>query len=156
MRSSGHAAGALAHGLTELVAPVAAVIAVVARQGQVLLVRRANPPDQGLWGFPGGRMEAGETMFAAAERELLEETGIRARAGRLVDGFDLLDHAPDGTLRAQFVLLVIACDWIVGEPVAGDDALDAAWFDLDAVRDNDPRFSERVAAIARKAREAAA
>ncbi|MGI4745036.1 MAG: NUDIX hydrolase [Janthinobacterium lividum] len=138
-----------------MVAPVAAVIAVVALQSQVLLVRRANPPDQGLWGFPGGRVEAGETMFAAVERELLEETGIHARAERLVDAFDLLDHAPDGTLRAHFVLLVIACTWIDGTPTAGDDALDAAWFAMNALHDNDPRFSTRVAAIARKVLEAA-
>lgn len=138
-----------------MVVPVAAVIAVVARHGKVLLVRRANPPDQGLWGFPGGRIEAGETMFAAVERELLEETGIRARAGRLIDAFDLLDHAPDGILRAHFVLLVIACDWIDGAPKAGDDALEATWFVMDALHDNDPHFSTRVAAIARKAAEAA-
>lgn len=138
-----------------MLAPVAAVIAVVARQRRVLLVRRANPPDQGLWGFPGGRIDAGETMFAAAERELLEETSIQARAGRLVDAFDLLDHAPDGMLRAHFVLLVIACTWISGVPTAGDDAMDAAWFEVDALHDDDPRFSVRVARIARKAVEAA-
>jgi 8-oxo-dGTP diphosphatase len=94
-------------------------------------------------------------MFAAVERELLEETGIQARAGRLVDAFDLLDHAPDGALQAQFVLLVIACTWIHGAPTAGDDALEAAWFAMDALHDNDPRFSTRVAAIARKMAEVA-
>lgn len=138
-----------------MIAPVAAVIAVVAHEGQVLLVRRANPPDQGLWGCPGGRMEAGETMFAAVERELLEETGIYARAGRVVDAFDLLDHASDGTPRAHFVLLAIACTWIDGVPTAGDDALEAAWFAIDELQDNDPHFSTRVVALARKAVEAA-
>lgn len=132
-----------------MVAPIAAVIAVVARHGQVLLVRRANPPDQGLWGFPGGRMEAGEAMFAAVERELLEETGVCARAEQVVDAFDLLNHSSNGTLRSHFVLLVIACRWIDGVPTAGDDALEAAWFAIDDLHDNDPHFSTRVATIAR-------
>ncbi len=60
--------------------PVPAVIAVVVHDGQALLVRRANPPDAGLWGFPGGKIEFGETVKAAATRELLEETGIHGEA----------------------------------------------------------------------------
>ncbi|MEN7538812.1 NUDIX domain-containing protein, partial [Aurantiacibacter flavus] len=54
--------------------PIAATIAVVLREGQVLLVRRANPPDAGRWGFPGGKIETGETIEQAAIRELYEET----------------------------------------------------------------------------------
>ena len=137
------------------VVPVAAVLAVVARDGQVLLVRRANPPDQGLWGFPGGRIEAGETMLAATVRELAEETGIVAQAGRLIEAFDLLDHAPDGSLRHHYVVLVVACAWQSGDPVPGDDALEAAWFEVAALQDGDPGFSTRTARIARAALKAA-
>lgn len=45
--------------------PVVATIAVLFRNDEVLLVRRANPPDAGRWGFPGGKMELGETIEAA-------------------------------------------------------------------------------------------
>ena len=58
--------------------PVPGVLAVVARGRQVLLVRRAKNPDVGKWGFPGGRIELGETAAEAAVRELREETGVLA------------------------------------------------------------------------------
>ncbi len=131
-------------------APIAAALAVLVRDRQVLLVRRANPPDQGLWGFPGGRIERGETVFAAAERELAEETGLAGTAIRLLDALDLLDHAPDGTLRHHFILLAVLCTPGSGLLRAADDALDARWFDADALAD-DVRLSRDVARLARAA-----
>lgn len=131
--------------------PIAAVLAVVVRDGAVLLVRRANPPDQGLWGCPGGRIERGETVFAAAERELKEETGIVGQADRLIEALDHLDHAPDGTLRHHFILLAVACRWTDGDPVAADDALEAAWIAPDTIADDDPGFSTGVSRLARQA-----
>ena len=130
--------------------PLPAALAVLARGRQVLLVRRANPPDQGLWGFPGGRIERGETVFAAAARELAEETGLIGTPVRLLDALDLLDHAPDGGLRHHFILLAILCMPRSGVLRAADDALEAAWFDADALRD-DPGFSRDVARLARAA-----
>ena len=132
-------------------APVPAALAVLVRGRQVLLVRRANPPDQGLWGFPGGRIERGETVFAAAERELAEETGLVATAVRLLDALDLLDHAADGTLRHHFILLAVLCTLRSGRLCAADDALEAQWFDGDALRDGDDRLSRNVARLARAA-----
>ncbi len=131
-------------------APIPAALAVLVRNRQVLLVRRANPPDQGLWGFPGGRIERGETVFAAAERELAEETGLVGTPVRLLDALDLLDHAPDGTLRHHFILLAVLCMPRSGVLRAADDALEAGWFDADALRD-DAGFSRNVARLARAA-----
>ncbi len=128
--------------------PVAAALAVVARGPDVLLIRRANPPDRGLWAYPGGRIEAGETVFAAAERELLEETGVQARASRLLDAIDVFDRAADGSLRRHFILLAVACDWRTGDPVAADDALDAAWFATAGLVPGDPGCSADVARLA--------
>jgi len=45
-------------------------------QDRVLLVKRANPPNQGCWSLPGGKQESDETLVQAAYRELKEETGI--------------------------------------------------------------------------------
>ena len=132
-------------------APVPAALAVLAQAGQVLLVRRANPPDQGLWGFPGGRIERGETVFAAAERELAEETGLAATAVRLLDALDLLDRAPDGTLRHHFILLAVLCTFRSGRLRAADDALEARWFDGDGLQDKDDRLSRNVSRLARAA-----
>ncbi|WP_414471929.1 NUDIX hydrolase [Microvirga sp. M2] len=72
--------------------PVPAVIAVVVHEGRALLVRRANPPDAGLWGFPGGKIDFGETVADAAIRELREETGIAAEAQELITALDVLAH----------------------------------------------------------------
>jgi 8-oxo-dGTP diphosphatase len=107
------------------VRPIAAVIAVVIRDGQVLLVRRRNPPDAGRWGFPGGKIEFGETIAGAAVRELLEETGVRGEAHHVFTAVDAVDRDGDGRAREHFILVAVLCRWIAGEPMAGDDALEA-------------------------------
>ncbi|QIB33313.1 NUDIX hydrolase [Ancylobacter pratisalsi] len=109
--------------------PVPAVLAVVLREDQVMLVRRANPPDQGLWGFPGGRMEVGETHFDAALRELMEETGIVADAPRLLTVLDFIQHDAAGRLAHHFAMIAVLCRWQAGEGEAADDALETRWFD---------------------------
>jgi len=98
--------------------PVAAVLAVVIRGGEALLVRRANPPDAGLWGFPGGKIEAGETIHAAAARELLEETGVRATPQLAFASLDALDYDADGRLRSHYVLIAVLCRWQACEPAS--------------------------------------
>ena len=133
--------------------PVAAVLAVLVQDGQVLLVRRAHPPDQGLWGYPGGRIEAGETFRAAAERELAEETGLIGHATGLLDAFDLIERDRDGVLRHHFILLAVRCQCGSGVLRAADDALEAAWFDAATLHQGDPRFSRKVADLAGLASE---
>ncbi|MEP9377274.1 NUDIX hydrolase [Aquabacter sp. CN5-332] len=110
--------------------PGCAALAVVVREGRVLLVRRANPPDAGLWGFPGGRIEWGETAAEAAVRELMEETSVSAAPGPAFRALDALDRAADGTLLHHYVLVAVLCRWVSGEGVAADDALEAAWFSM--------------------------
>lgn len=129
--------------------PVVAVLAVVLRDNAVLLVQRANPPDAGLWGFPGGKIEFGEPLLAAAARELAEETGVTARPLRVIDAIDAYDR-PDGVILRHFVLVAVLCDWQRGEPVAGDDALDARWIAL-AEMETALMLSKDVASLARQA-----
>jgi 8-oxo-dGTP diphosphatase len=117
-----------------VVRPVAAVLAVTVRDQRVLLVRRANPPDQGKWGFPGGRVELGETVNAAALRELAEETGVTGEALDVLTVLDVIDRDDAGALRFHYVLIAVWCRWTRGEPVAADDALAAAWFTLAELR----------------------
>lgn len=134
-------------------APVAAVLAVVAREGRVLLVRRAKNPDRGLWGFPGGRIEPGETTKAAAVRELREETGVDASAGDVLTTVDVIDRSDDGELRHHFVLVAVRCRWLSGEGRADDDALEARWFTLEEIRSIGQGASEQVERVARLALE---
>lgn len=94
---------------------------------RALLVRRRNPPDAGLWGFPGGHVEPGETALDAAVRELAEETGVTGRPRAYLDNIDVIERGADGALRFHFLLAAVLCDHVAGEPVAADDALDARW-----------------------------
>lgn len=72
----------------------AASVCCITPDKEVLLVQRASPPSQGLWAFPGGKVEPHETPEAAARRELEEETGLRIgrltlwRISRPLDGID--------------------------------------------------------------------
>lgn len=133
------------------VSPVPAVIAVVVHEGRTLLVRRANPPDAGLWGFPGGKIDFGETVADAAVRELREETGVAAQAQEVITTLDILVRAGDGQVRQHYVLIAVRCHFLSGIPVGSDDALEARWF---SVADLDPAtlpMSADVDVIARQA-----
>ncbi|RAB21832.1 ADP-ribose pyrophosphatase, partial [Burkholderia multivorans] len=77
---------------------VPAVIGVVLRDRDVLLVRRANPPDAGRWGFPGGKIEAGEPIADAVVRELAEETAVEVEAVDVFTALDAFGRDDDGTL----------------------------------------------------------
>lgn len=129
--------------------PVVAAITVLFRGDHVLLVRRANPPDAGRWGFPGGKVDLGETIEQAAIRELAEETGVQATATRVFTAVDALDHDENGILRHHFVLVAVLCSWVSGEPLAGDDALEAGWFPLDRLGAKDLALSLDVENVAR-------
>lgn len=135
------------------VRPIVAVLAVVIRDDQVLLVQRANPPDAGYWGFPGGKVEFGETLLDAAQRELLEETGVCAMALRVFNAVDAYDRSDAGELRQHFVLIAVLCQWQSGEPFASDDALDAKWIAISDM-ESTLRLSRDVAAVARQAASA--
>jgi 8-oxo-dGTP diphosphatase len=131
--------------------PIPAAIAVVVRDRRVLLVRRANPPDQGRWGFPGGRIEPGEPVTLAAQREVGEETGVTVEPVQPFTTVDVIERDAGGGLRHHFVLVAVFCRWIAGEGMPADDALETAWFTLDAIRSLGPAASDAVDAVAAQA-----
>ncbi|MEM7239945.1 MAG: NUDIX hydrolase [Pseudomonadota bacterium] len=108
--------------------PKLAALAVVIRADHVLLVQRRNEPDAGLWGFPGGHVDFGETALDAAARELKEETRVLGRPLRYLTNVDVIDLSDDGSVRFHFLLAAVLCDYISGDPVARDDADDARWW----------------------------
>lgn len=110
--------------------PLPGVLALVERNGKILMVRRAKEPDRGKWGFPGGLVEVGETVAAAALRELAEETGLAGEAAGVVDVFEVITPDSDGRIRYHFVLSVVRCMCPEGEPVAASDADAVGWFTL--------------------------
>jgi ADP-ribose pyrophosphatase len=104
-----------------------AVGAVVFKDGAVLLVRRGKAPNHGLWAVPGGSVRLGETLQQAAERELLEETSIRVRAGLPIYIFDVIERDSDGRIRYHYVIADLLAEYVEGWPQANDDALEARW-----------------------------
>lgn len=102
--------------------PVVAVGGILTGpDGRLLVVRRGNPPGQGLWTVPGGRIEPGERMRDAVVREVREETGLEVEVEGIVGVFELV--RPD--------LHLISIDHrvrrVAGEARAGDDAAALAW-----------------------------
>ncbi len=124
--------------------PKIGALAVVVNDAQVLLVQRGKQPDAGLWGFPGGHVEWGETVMQAAQRELREETSVIAAPLHYLDNLDLLRHDAQGVVQSHYLLVGVACQYRSGAPLAGDDALDARWFPLDQIRQGDLPMSDRV------------
>jgi 8-oxo-dGTP diphosphatase len=111
--------------------PRVGIGAVVFKDGKVLLVKRGTPPSEGLWAIPGGRLELGETLQQAAEREILEETGVVIRALDPVFTFDVIEKTKAGEILFHYVIVDLAADYISGEPEAGDDAHEARWVSAD-------------------------
>ncbi len=113
--------------------PLVGIGTVMLRPGAVLLVRRARPPAMGQWSIPGGAQELGETAEAAARRELLEETGLLAGSMSLIANVDSIHPDEDGRIRYHYTILDFATAWQGGDPVAGSDVSDAAFFRFEAL-----------------------
>jgi 8-oxo-dGTP diphosphatase len=107
--------------------PIVGVLAVVLRGDKALVVRRANPPMAGRWGFPGGVLELGETVAEGAMRELFEETGVVADPIGPLTVIDTIDRDGEGRVRFHYTLVAVRGQWRSGDGVPGDDADDVAW-----------------------------
>ena len=104
---------------------------VRSEEGRLLLVLRGQEPAKGTWSVPGGRVHPGESDAAATAREVLEETAVSVRVGRLVGTVER--DAPGGGV---YVIRDYLCSPVDSSAVvrAGDDAADAAWFTIDELR----------------------
>src|SRR5579859_1074222 len=89
--------------------PIVGVGAVIIHNGQVLLVRRAKPPLQGRWSLPGGVVELGETLRAAVEREICEETGLVVQATEVVAVLDRILPGDNAGIQYHYVLIDFLC-----------------------------------------------
>ena len=107
---------------------IPAVSVAVVRGGTVLLVKRARAPSQGLYAYPGGKVEPGETLAQAAARELLEETGLEATGYRPLRDIHIDGRAENHAV--DYLLSVFGAAYDGGEPVASDDAETAAFYTL--------------------------
>ena len=73
------------------------------------------------WEFPGGQVEEGESLTAALEREVLEETGIHVAVGQLVGVYS--------NVKSHIVMLDFLCEYLSGEPTVSSESLAVEWVD---------------------------
>jgi len=115
--------------------PRTAVGAIVFRDDKVLLVRRANPPGQGLWAIPGGRVELGETLKEAARREVREETGVIINPKEPVYVFEVIERDDEGGIRFHYVIIDLLAEYLSGVVNPGTDASEARWISSEELKE---------------------
>lgn len=93
--------------------------------GRVVLVRRAIEPGYGLWVFPGGYVDRGEPVPAAAVREAREECGIEIRLDALINVYSYRGRTP--------IVIVYAATWVGGDLAHDEESLEARVFARDEV-----------------------
>lgn len=101
---------------------LAADCVVFNSDGALLLIRRRNAPFKGRFALPGGFLEYGETTETGARRELMEETGIKAKSLRLVGVYSDPKRDPRGHTISLAYLAIVGAN---AKPKAGDDAATA-------------------------------
>ena len=113
--------------------PRVGVGAVILHEDKVLLVRRGQSPSFGKWSLPGGLVELGESTREAIAREIMEECGIGIRVVDVAGVLDRVVHDDAGRVRYHYVLVDYLAYPESLDVVAGSDAGDAQWFDIERV-----------------------
>jgi 8-oxo-dGTP diphosphatase len=93
---------------------------------QIVLIKRRNPPAG--WALPGGFVDYGETVEAAAVREALEETSLQVKLARQFHVYSDPRRDPRG--HTVSVVFIASAE---GEPVGADDAAEARVFEMNAL-----------------------
>jgi len=107
--------------------PVPSVHTLVRREDRILLVKRARPPLEGLWGLPGGTVELGESVTQAAVRETREETGLSVQVTRFLGYIDAIERDDQGLVSWHYVIFYFEAVTPDKSPTPGDDAEAVRW-----------------------------
>src|SRR6188472_3111406 len=100
---------------------------IVIERGKVLLSRRKQGTHlEGLWEFPGGKVESGEDPRSALARELEEELGIDTIVGEIVD---VTFHRYEDADKAVLLLFFEAARTVTSKEPSAVDVAEVAWFE---------------------------
>ncbi|MBE9566327.1 MAG: NUDIX hydrolase [Proteobacteria bacterium] len=111
----------------KLARPTPTCCACIVRRGRLLLIQRGTEPNKGLWSFPGGRIELGETLFEAVKREAGEETGIEVEPLELFQTHDWIVRDDAGQVCFHYLVNLVRARHLSGKARPGDDALQTKW-----------------------------
>ena len=116
-------------------------VGTIIRNGDdhIVLVRRAIQPGYGKWVFPGGFVDRGELVIAAAVREAREEAGLDIRLDRLLNVYSYTGRAP--------VIIVYVATMIGGELACDDEGIEAKWFTADTIPWDELAFQSTLEAL---------
>ena len=106
---------------------------IVDNRGRLFLARRGPEAknERGLWEFPGGSVEFGETMADALRREMWEEFGIEITVGKLLDVVDnILKEEGQHWVSPTYLCTIAAGEPHIREP---EKCAEIGWFPPDAV-----------------------
>jgi len=105
---------------------VTSVVAVIIDERErVLLTKRSIPPFKNMWVMPGGKIDLGEPILAALQREVDEEVGLEVEVGSLIDVFE---HVTPGEGNCHYIILFYRCRPVHFELVHNqDEVLEAIW-----------------------------
>ncbi len=103
-------------------------------QKQILLIQRNQPPAMGFWSIPGGKLEPGESLVEACQREIKEETGLDTEVKNIVA---VVERRVEGFHYVIIDYLVQLSDEENSQPVAQSDVSEARWVSLENLFDYD-------------------
>jgi 8-oxo-dGTP diphosphatase len=103
-------------------------------QKQILLIQRNQPPAMGFWSIPGGKLEAGESLVEACQREIKEETGLHTEVKSIVA---VVERRVEGFHYVIIDYLALLADEENSQPIAQTDVSEARWVSLEHLSDYD-------------------
>lgn len=107
--------------------PFLGVGALIFEQEQLLLVERGKEPLKGYWSLPGGIVEVGESLEAAIQREVREETGLEVEPVVMFEIFERIMPDAGGKTEYHYVLIDYICKPVGGRLQAASDVSRVAW-----------------------------
>ena len=113
-------------------APVLGASVALVRASQLLLVRRGQAPGQGLYAFPGGKIEYGEHLRDGALRELWEEVGMKAQLLTFIGHNEIILAGGEGQATSHHVVACYLGRWLEGEGTLSKEVSEMIWLAPDA------------------------
>jgi ADP-ribose pyrophosphatase len=110
-------------------APIVAAGVIIRKDGEIVLIQRDREPSKGLWTFPGGAVELGETIRQAARREAMEETGLAVEIGQVVSVTDNVVRDAKGRVQYHYVIVDFEARPVGGSLRAGAEVRNICWAD---------------------------